>query len=729
MRRDEAARPPFRITLRLFLLGLVTLLGQVVLLRELLVESFGSELVVLLSLGLLLLGTSAGAAAGRCLGPPEEAQAGRLFLLFALLLPALAAAARLLRLLFGGAPGTFLPLHEQLMGMALVLLPLGAAGGLLFQRAAALAVAAGGSLARAYAVESLGGLAGGALATALAALHAPAAALALLGGLLASAAAWPAEGRRRPVAALCAAALAGLFLAGLFWAGALDLALARLQEPDLALQIESPYGRIAVVRRLEQTSVFLSGALAGESQSTSAEAFVHPAALFVEAPRRVLLLGGGVEGLAQEALRHGPERVEQVEMDPVLLDLARSLDPPQAREAEAEGRLVRRAADPRQYLKRSGSYDLILAAMPEPESGQANRFYTREFFALASLHLRPGGVFAFRLRSAENLWTPALARRNASVAAALGEAFSHTLLLPGTATLALASGRPLALSPDLLAQRLEARQIRARLVTPPYLAYLLTNDRVEEIRRTLASARAPANTDGRPVCYPFTLVLWLSRFLPGLGFAAPVSPVARGLAGAAAAALLLLALLALRRRRRPAALALAAAAGFAGMVLEGAVLLRFQSGSGALYGDLGLLLALFMGGLAAGAWAAGRKEGERPRRFGRWLVLGLALLCLVTALACASPFALKLAGAGALLAAAGGLTGALFAHAGRLWGEDAGRAVAFLYAADLAGGCAGSLAASLFLLPFLGLAATSLLLGALAAVLAMGLPLSPPPQG
>jgi spermidine synthase len=714
--REEAPRPSFRITLQLFLLGLVTLLGQVVLLRELLVQSFGSELVVLLSLGLLLLGSAAGAAWGRWMDRPAEDQICRLFLLFALVLPSAWVLARFLRLLFAAIPGTLLTPPQQLMGMALVLLPAGVLGGALFQRCAALAVQEGGSLARAYAAESLGGLAGGLLATLLAFLRAPAAGLALAAALFAAAGGWPEGWRIRRWSAAASAGLCVAAALALLGAAPLDLALTRCPEPAVELQVESPYGRIAVSKRLEQTAVFLSGALAGESQSTAAEEFVHPAALCVEEPRRILLLGGSVEGMAQEILKHGPERVEAVEIDSSLLELARNLDPPEVRAAEAAGRLVRVAADPRRRLKSAGAFDLILSAMPEPGSGQANRFYTREFFAACRKHLRPGGVLALRLRSAENLWTPALELRNASVAAALREAFPHTLFLPGTATVVLASAQALAEDPEVLVRRWHARGVQARLATPSYLRYLFTNDRVAQIRRRLDRARVPANSDARPVSYPCTMLLWLSRFFPSLGFAAPFRPTA--LAGWTAGAFLIpLLLLGLLRRGRWRALPLAAVAGFAGMVLEGAVLLRFQSSSGALYGELGLLLALFMGGLAAGAWYRSGLREEISRRAGLLLSAGLVLLCLVIAFWCFSRHPLGLVGAGALLAAAGTLTGGLFAHAGQIWGKDRGEGPAFLYAADLAGGCWGAVAGSLLLLPFLGLGATCLLLGALALLL------------
>jgi len=53
--------------------------------------------------------------------------------------------------------------------------------------------------------------------------------------------------------------------------------------------------------------------------------------------------------------------------------------------------------------------------MPDPTSGQANRFYTQEFFEQCSAKLNPGGILGFRLRTAENFWTKPLTSRNASI--------------------------------------------------------------------------------------------------------------------------------------------------------------------------------------------------------------------------------------------------------------------------------------------------------------------------
>ena len=74
-------------------------------------------------------------------------------------------------------------------------------------------------------------------------------------------------------------------------------------------------------------------------------------------------------------------------------------------------------------------------------------------------------------------------------------------------------------------------------------------------------------------------------------------------------------------------------------------------------------------------------------------------------------------GVAPLLAASGLATGGIFAYASLRDVPDQPRAVAPLYAADLLGGCAGSLLGSLLLIPFLGLPATALAVAGLGLLL------------
>jgi spermidine synthase len=702
----------------LFAVGLVSLLGQVVLLREGLVAAYGVELTALLGLGLWLAGTALGAAAGRALGPPTARGARGLLLALGALVPLLAVFLRVSRLLLGGVPGAYLPALLQGLVAAAAFLPPGLLSGILFQRCAALGAAGGGTFSRAYAVECAGSAAGGLLVTGLLGLGAPNLAAALLAAFLAAGAglaAFPGDGGRRWVSA----GLAAASLACLFAAPRLDFLATRAVHPDLAAVRDTPYGRLARTRREGQAVLYWNDALVSDSQSRSAEAFVHPAALAVRLPRRALVLGGAAEGMAALARAHGFEAVEAVELDERAVSLAAE------HLAEAGARPLPgpppglRFGDPRRALAGAGPWDLILSAALEPDSGQSNRFYTEEFFRECRGALAPGGVLALRLRSAENLWSPALVARNASVHRALSSVFEDVLVLPGATAILLASPEALPRDPEVLAARLEARGLRSPLVTAPYLRYLLTNDRLAATAAVLEASSAPANRDARPVCYSTTVLLWASRFVPRLGLQAP-GPLVWTAGRAAGAAVLFLAAagagLALARRGGLRGTAVAFVAGFAGMVLQAAFLLFYQAGRGALFGHLGVLLASFMAGLAAGAWAAGAAlRGGGSRRFPALLCLAGSLFCLGAAALFSFGSAPGLLLSGLMLLACGALTGAFYPSALSLAGEARG---AGLYAADVAGGVAGAIAGGLVLLPFAGLPASAGLLALLFLALA-----------
>ncbi len=710
--RDDKPQP--RTTVWLIAVGIVTLLGQVVLLREILVASFGSELIYLLAIGVQMLGTAMGAAAARRITRDSEARIRVALVAFAVMLPLLVVMARALRLMFRGTPGAYLPLFQQTAGLALVLLPAGVLGGVLFTGVARIYVAESRTLAGAYAVESVGGIVGGAGSTILIAIGVQNLAAAFSCAMIAAAAALHRWRGARPWLRATASAIVLLLALGLVVSRHIDLALTALNHPQLLATRDSAYGRTTITGSLGQVVVFQNDALAFESQGTSAEEFVHLAALQSERPRSVLVLGGAIEGLVAEVEKHRPSRINDVEVDERMIDLALPFLPARAGTTAAT---LTTFDEPRHVLERPDHYDLILSGMPEPDSGQSSRFYTREFFELCARRLSPGGVMAFRLRGSENLWTPALARRTASIVTALRSSFADVIILPGTVNIIVASNGPLERDPAVLSGRFQERRIDARLVSPQYIRYLYTNDRRAEIERTVAGTPAPESRDRRPVCYQFTLALWLSRFFPNLASLDPTQ-LRPGAVGSGCAAILLVATLAVCRRwpalRRSLIVGFA---GFAGMILEGSLLLAYQIGEGVLYRDLGILLMMFMAGLAAGSWSMDRRArsaGAPGRGTGVALLSAAAALAVLIAWRVASPAGSSLWTSAVLLFAAGCVTGALFAFGSLRRVDDQASVVAPLYAADLLGGAAGSFAGSLFLVPLLGLPASAVLIGVLA---------------
>jgi spermidine synthase len=754
----------------LFATGLITLLAQVVLLREILVSLGGAELLYVFALGIWLLFSAFGTTLGRRVAHRAR-RAGspvpiRLcFLGAAFLLPFLIVLLRSARsAILHAVPGTTLPLGQALLLSAGSVLPMALVSGWLFQAIVAFgtgarpirrregnAVSPDVAFGPAYAVESAGGLVAGALSTCFVAWGVSnwsAALLAGLGAVLAAALPFGAEDRgsaRWPsplLRVVCMATAAGLGIL-LAFSSRVDFSMTSWTHPPLAATVDTAFGRVSVEQREGEVAVFGNDALVFGTRGVDAEILAQLPALSAPRTNAVLVLGGGLQGLVDEASKLRPLILDHVEPDGALLDVALPLLPPERRQALERAPVRNVIADPRRFLSRPMEgvvrYDLVLIGLPPPENAQANRFYTRDFFSLCRARLADDGVLALALPGAENYWTSDLVARSASVVLALESALGHTLVLPGDPLLVLASPSSLPRDPEILKARLTERGLATgasgdrplRLVTGPYLVARYTDDRVDEFASRIDACRSwvPINSDDQPTAAWYSAKLWLSRLLPSLG-RGRVGPPVRGdlVVGLLSASLALASIL--LRRRRPSALVLFA--GLLGMVLEGVLLLAWQVHRGVLFGDLGLLLVAFMSGLSLGAWCLSRPRtrralfrGEsvpqdRERSVTRVLLLAFAFLAGAVTLQLRAGLDPGLAFSLVELAATGSATGTLVSLAsisisGR---EGTGNSVAAanLYALDLLGGCLGSLLGSLLLLPLVGLSGTAAFT-ALAAVL------------
>src|SRR5208337_4414263 len=119
-------------------------------------------------------------------------------------------------------------------------------------------------------------------------------------------------------------------------------------------------------------------------------------------------------------------------------------------------------------------------------------------------------------------------------------------------------------------------------------------DRMTDMQRAIAQPAA-LNKDFSPVLYLYHLRHWMSQFKIGFG---------------ALQALLLVLLGVYLVRLRGAALVLFAS-GFAGSALELVLLLAFQVLCGSVYHQVGVIVTVFMAGLALGASLMNRLPSSR----------------------------------------------------------------------------------------------------------------------
>ena len=126
---------------------------------------------------------------------------------------------------------------------------------------------------------------------------------------------------------------------------------------------DSIYGNLTVTVTGDIRSLYDNGAiLANAPDPGAAEEAVHYALLEHAAPRRVLLIGGGVKGSIAEVLKHPTvERVDYVEMDPAIIAMARRFFPAQVAPIASDPRVRVHYADGRAYLMTArDSFDVIV---------------------------------------------------------------------------------------------------------------------------------------------------------------------------------------------------------------------------------------------------------------------------------------------------------------------------------------------------------------------------------
>jgi spermidine synthase len=697
-------------------LGFAAMITQLVLMRELLAAFSGNELVFGISLAAWLLLTGGGAWVGRVAEPwlaqpvenatQQPARTSRLVavvsagLVIAALLPfaELIALRGLRDVVF--ARGAAVDVVETTAACLAVLAPFCTVSGALLTLTCGLLAESGesGSIGTVYAADSVGAVVGGAVFTfalAPAVDHfallgaGAAAALAATAGL-----AWHLATKGLIAAAVAAAALvAGIFV----WHG--DEITTGWQYPgEIVVRSSSAYGRLVVTREDGRLTFFNNGVPIGTSDDRSAvEETVHYAMAQRPDAHRVLIVGGAATGAAREVLRYPAVAVTCIELDPAILAAAVRLVPD-----NGDSRLRFLTGDARRFVQRTTErFDVVLLDLPAPSTLQLNRFFTVEFFTGVKHVLRRDGVLAFGLGHYENFVGDDLADVLASADRTLRRVFGAVRVVPGGKVYFLASdGR---VDADI-AQTLEERDVATQLVNRHFLDAMLAPDRIADMERAIARPAA-VNRDFDPVLYYRQIRHWLAQF------GAPSLAVELVLLVGLAGYFVLL----------PAVPRLIFAAGFAGSALEVVMLLAFQVCFGALYQQVGLVVAVFMAGLAGGAaWATRRAGGEDATRILArlgWVTGGLAAaLAMVPSLVGAGAATIPWVGQAALLgstAAVGACVGAQFPLAGAASAGGTTRIAARLFGADLLGASAGALLVSAWLIPGIGVAAVCLLIAAL----------------
>ncbi|MFZ5559308.1 MAG: hypothetical protein ACOZAL_00720 [Patescibacteria group bacterium] len=414
----------------------------------------------------------------------------------------------------------------------------------------------------------------------------------------------------------------------------------------------SIYGNIAVTKLKDQYNFFESGLYLGANKEEIFNEYVHIPLLYHSNPRNILLIGNGFNGIIKEILKHNPAsplylslggggKIFYLELDPTLIEITKNYLSQDLGKYLEDNRVQIITTDARYFIKNtSENFDVIIINLPNPSTALINRFYTQEFIKEVKNHLSENGILSTYLRLPANYFGPEVENLDTSLYRALNNNFESVLILPEDQHLFIASQEQLDYSPEPLIKNFKEREIKTNFVNEEYIKYRLTNDRVKTINNLLrGNTMTKTNQDQLPISYYYNFTYWTSIFYPKLAkfFQSLVKIKFIWIIVFLGLVFLVLsyprvlnpkrAWFRLRRRAKDSTLSeprwgsrgkredntknifpiIMAIAGFSLMAIEIIILFGFQVFYGYLYYKIALIITILMTGMALGSWLANRK--------------------------------------------------------------------------------------------------------------------------
>ncbi|MDL1984544.1 MAG: spermine synthase, partial [Deltaproteobacteria bacterium] len=358
---------------------------------------------------------------------------------------------------------------------------------------------------------------------------------------------------------------------------------------------------------------------------------------------------------------------------------------------------------------------------------QINRLFSKEFFSLVKERLEKGGILVIVSPGSLTYLSKALGDLNACTLNTLKEVYPYVRVIPGDFNLFLAStskGVSL-INHTLLSQRLNERKLEVSLLTPFHIKYKLDSRWSDWFFTSLKGTTEKINQDFSPLGMFYSLAYWNSLFSPNMKclFKWFEQVSLKLLSIPLTIFTLLFLIICFKSPAIYTKLSIpfaVMASGFAGMIFDLALIYTFQAVYGYVFHQIGLLVAAFMVGIAAGSLTMTSLLKRVKRDFAFFIGLELAMILFSGTLPAIfllfSPYLDRPAVFFlfqviflVLSFLSGLLIGAQFPLANKIYlkhSPDLSSTAGLLYGADLAGGWIGGLIGGVVLLPVLGLVQT-----------------------
>ncbi len=479
-------------------LGVSSLIGQTVLLREMLIEVRGNEIVFSIYLSLWLLMIAAGSLLGRYLLHKKNFErwisAG--YILLSVLLILQFFGIRLLGNAFTIISGEMFSIGNMFLLALIILTPGCLILGALFPLLCTAIKSMKDPVHEGYIFESIGIVVGGIL-FAVGILFFKHIQLLVVIGLLNSIILFLIFKRKYLFIPIVIFFVFAFFAEHIF----MDIYARKYIPQTLQFSRDSKYGRLDVTEEQEQMNYFWNGELFAHTDNKMyAAQMVNFVMMQNPHAQKVLLVGGMLNGFISEITQYQSlEYIDYLELDKNMIAFAPHHPDVQYIQD-----------DPVRFLRTtSEKYDIIFIDVPDPTSLLLNRYYTMDFFTLAQKHFSTdSSLLAITLSSGANFMTPELVLLNASVWNTFAEVFPCTIVIPSIKNIFIGS------KAEILTNNVEKLQLRAEGHQSEWFNKTVIFERCNALRlqqffRSI-KGKGDLNTIADPVAYLSAVTVWTS---------------------------------------------------------------------------------------------------------------------------------------------------------------------------------------------------------------------------
>ena len=342
---------------------------------------------------------------------------------------------------------------------------------------------------------------------------------------------------------------------------------------------DTPYGQMTVTGQEGQKNFFENNVLLfSTDDAVSNEEAVHYAMIQHPLPKFILLVSGNSAGITQEVLKYDPECIDYIDINPWLLDAEKRFT-----SIPHDSRIHVLSGDPRGYIRKTEArYDVVLLNVSDPVNIALNRYYTIEFFRELKSKLNAGAVVSVGFLENVEYYGEKARMLNSILRNTIARCFTNVLIIPGTTkNYFLASDSSLDIH---IAAKMQQKNIAADFVNRYYIDDGMLSERSQTMKNGLMQGAA-LNEDFRPIAYYRHVEYWLSYFKTTFWIVPVVFSIL---------------LLPIMRKINTVNFGMLTG-GFAASSAEVILLLAFQVIYGYAYQASGLILTMFMAGLAAGS--------------------------------------------------------------------------------------------------------------------------------